>query len=485
MISTLIEKELKAILLSPKFSAIFVVCSVLIILSVYIGIEEYRTSMTHYETVNAQVDQQMRDETNWGGLRPSVTRYPDPMQIFVSGINNDIGRQASISSGGTIKLRYSNYSENLIFAVFRSMDLMFIVQIVLSLFAILFTYNAINGERESGTLKLSFANPLPRGSYIIAKLIGSWLGLVIPLFIPVLLGVLLVLLYRIPMTIAHWQKLGLLVGLSILYFSFFICLGVLLSSLTRQSSGSFLYLLVIWVSFVLIIPRVGVMVAGHFIPVPTAAEISSKMAQKTMEFSDQFREELDALRKEQDKAYQDLSSDKSLSIEERNNRSKELSDNYLIKLNEEEEKYLQKIAEYDAFLNEDWRNRKAVREKLGFSLSRFSPASAYQLAAMDLIGTGMNLKTNYEDQLRTYSDIFNNFRSKKIEETGGRVFVFNPLENKKPKPLDLSELPKFEFVNPDLSKILPFTVIDIAIISIYILFIIAGTFIAFIRYDVR
>ena len=109
MIATLIEKELKAILLSPKFSAIFVICSVLIILSVYLGIEEYRTSMTHYETVNAQVDQQMRDETNWGGLRPSVTRYPDPMQIFVSGINNDIGRQASISSGGTIKLRYSNY----------------------------------------------------------------------------------------------------------------------------------------------------------------------------------------------------------------------------------------------------------------------------------------------------------------------------------------------------------------------------------------
>ncbi|MFC1495500.1 ABC transporter permease [Thermodesulfobacteriota bacterium] len=218
MIATLIEKELKAILLSPKFIAVFAVCSILILLSIYVGIEEYRTSMAHYETVNAQVDQQMRDETNWAGLRPSETRYPDPMQIFVSGINNDIGRQAAISSTGSIKLRNSNYSENIIFAVFRSMDLMFIVQIVLSLFAILFTYDAINGERESGTLKLSFANPVPRGGYIIAKLIGSWLGLVIPLLIPVLLGIALVLLNRIPMTSVHWQQLGLLVGLSAFLF---------------------------------------------------------------------------------------------------------------------------------------------------------------------------------------------------------------------------------------------------------------------------
>jgi ABC-type transport system involved in multi-copper enzyme maturation permease subunit len=442
--------------------------------------------MAHFETVKTQVDQQMRDETDWRGLRPSVTRYPDPMQIFVSGINNDIGRQASITSVGTIKLRNSNYSENIIFAVFRSMDLMFIVQIVLSLFAILFTYDAVNGERESGTLKLSFANPIPRGSYIIAKLIGSWLGLVIPILIPVLLGIALVLLYRIPMAAAHWQKLGLLTGISILYFSFFICLGVLISSLTRQSSGSFLYLLVIWVSFVLIIPRAGVMVAGHFIPVPTAAEISSRMAQKTMEFYDQFDETMDTHRKEQDKAYQDLSGDTSLSIEERNERAKELSDKYINKMNEEQEKYLQKIAEYDAFLNEDWRNRKAVRERLGFSLSRFSPASAYQLAAMDLAGTGMNLKTDYEDQLRTYSDIFNKFRAKKIEETTGRIFVFNPMEErKKPEPLDLSEVPRFEFFNPDLNEVLQSTLIDIGIISIYVLIIIAGTCIAFIRYDVR
>lgn len=481
MIGILVEKELKAILLSPKFIAVFAVCSILILLSIYIGIEDYRTSITHYETVNAQVDQQMRDETRWMSITTSVTRHPDPMHIFVSGINNDIGRQASISQ--IIKLYNSNYSENIIFAVFRSMDLMFIVQIVLSLFAILFTYDAINGERESGTLKLSFANPVPRTGYIIAKLIGSWLGLVIPLLIPLLLGIAMVLLYRIPMTAAHWQKFGILIGLSILYFSFFVCLGILMSSLTRQSSSSFLYLLVIWVSFVLIIPRAGVMVAGQFVPVPTAAEISSKLTQKSREISEQYTEKMMVFSKERTKEYEDMQNE-DMTIEERQERSRELTDGYLKKMREESDKRSQELAKYDAFLNEDWRNRKAVRERLGFSLSRFSPASAYQLAAMNLAGTDLNLKTNYEDQLRTYSDIFNKFRSQKETESGNSSYI-SLMEDKKPEPLDLSEMPRFEYVNEDLSKILRTTTIDIGIISIYILLIIAGTFIAFIRYDVR
>lgn len=481
MLRTLIEKELKAILLSPKFTAVFAVCSILIILSIYIGIEEYKASMAHYETVNAQLNQGMKDETRWMNLTTGVNRYPDPMLIFISGIHNDIGRTAPISQAGTIKLYNSNYSENTIFAVFRFMDLMFIVQIVLSLFAILFTYDAINGERETGTLKLSFANPIPRTSYIIAKLIGSWFGLVIPMLIPLLLGIAIVLLYKIPMTGTHWLRLAILIGLSVLYFTFFICLGILLSSLTRSSTGSFLYLLVIWVALVLIIPRAGVMIAGQFKPVPTAAEISSKLSQKAREMYDQLTEWAKERQKGLTARYQGL---QDLSPQERQAKIKEILEEYLGEMREEQEKISRKIAKYDASLNEDWRNRKAEREKLGFSISRFSPASAYQLAAMELAGTGMSLKTSYEDQLRSYSDIFNKFRAKKAAEAGTNAFMLIGQENKQ-EPLDLSEVPKFKYVNTDITKIFQITMIDFGIISIYILIIMAGTFIAFIRYDVR
>lgn len=467
MLKTLIEKELKAILLSPKFIVVFAICSILIIMSIYIGIEGYTVSMAHYEAVNAKNAQQMQDARDWRELGTTVIRHPDPMQIFVSGINNDIGRQSQIS-GQRIKLNNSNYSENTIFAVFRSMDLMFIVQVVLSLFAILFTYDSISGERETGTLKLSFANQLPRSNYIIAKLIGSWLGLVIPLLIPLSLGTMLILLYNIPMTTTHWLQLCLLTGISVLYFSFFICLGALLSSLTRESSSSFLYLLVIWVSFVLIIPRAGVMIAGQFISVPTAAEISSKLYQKNKEMSDQY---IEWLKKRQKEATSDRS------------KAKEAIPQFLKDVREGREKLTQDRAKYDAFLHEDWRNRKAVLEKLGFLLSRFSPASAFQLAAMDLAGTGISLKNNYEDQIRNYNDVFTKFRDKKVGQAGNNAYMTN--WDKKTKALNLSEVPEFKYVNTELNQVLQSTIIDIGILSFYILIAMTGTFIAFNRYDVR
>ena len=477
MLGTLIEKELKAILLSPKFVAVFAVCSILIILSIYIGVDEYKTAVKHYEAVNAQLDQQMREETNWKWLRTNIVRRPNPMEIFVAGINNDIGRQCPINPNISIKLYGSRYSDQLLFSIFRSMDFMFIVQIVLSLFAILFTYDSICGEREAGTLKLNFANPIPRTSFILAKLIGSWLGLIIPLLIPMLLGIALVLVFKIPMTSEHWMQLLLLTGISVLYFTFFICLGVFFSSVTRGPSASFLCLLVVWICFVLIIPRAGVMSAGQFIEVDSAAEIESKLIQKRRQASEQLSERLQKLSKERDNALS------SLKQEERQERGREIYEEFEKKYNEELDRRSLEIDKYYMSLVEDWRNRKGELEKLGFAMSRFSPASAYQLASMNLAGTGLSLKSEYEDQLHDYKGVFSRFCDKKAQENGEKNIYTS--ERKDPEPIDITELPKFRFVEESISQKLNHTVIDMAILSFYILLSIAGAFVAFNRYDVR
>ena len=203
MFTTLVQKELKSILLSPKFTATFAVCSLLMLLSTYIGINEYRSSVKQFETAQQLVAQEMRTQNNWTGMSNRIFRRPDPMQIFVTGITNDIGRWSSVDNFNPIKLQHSSYSDDPIFAVFRFIDFTFIVQIVLSLLALLFTYDAINGERESGTLKLVFSNAIPRVHYTVAKFVGSWLGLVIPLTIPTAMCALLVLLYKVPFTPAH------------------------------------------------------------------------------------------------------------------------------------------------------------------------------------------------------------------------------------------------------------------------------------------
>ncbi|MFA6457639.1 MAG: ABC transporter permease, partial [Bacteroidota bacterium] len=276
MLSLIITHELKNIFFSPKFTLTFAVVSVLLLLSVLAGIGQFNDATRQYETTTQLVQQEMREARGWMALNNKVLRKPDPMQIFVSGVNNDVGRISGVNSFNGIKLTHSTYSDDPIYAVFRFIDFVFIVTTVFSLLAILFTFDAINGEAERGTLQLIFSNAVPRTQYIIGKFAGAWLGLVIPLLLPLLLSVLLLLVWNVPMTNDHWLKLSALFGAALLYLTFFIALGLFLSTTTKRSSVSFLFSLVIWICLVFILPRAGATIAGQIVNVPTVAEIEGQ-----------------------------------------------------------------------------------------------------------------------------------------------------------------------------------------------------------------
>ncbi|MCG8608858.1 ABC transporter permease subunit, partial [bacterium] len=464
MFMTLVEKELKAILLSPKFVATFSVCSILILLSIYVGIQEYHALVKQYETATHLTEQEQREQSSWMGLHTRVFRKPDPMQIFVSGVNNDIGRLSSINSMQQVKLRNSVYSDDPIYAVFRYIDFAFIVQVVLSLFAILFTYDAINGERESGTLKLTFANAVPRVQYILSKFLGSWIALVVPLLLPLLLGLLLVQLYKVPMSSAEWSKLVMLFGVSLLFFTFFIAFGILISSLTRSASVSFLTLLVIWITFVLVIPRAGVMAAGQVTPVPSIAEIEGQR--------DGFsKESWTRHTKQVEKTWRERNAEmEGMNEEEREAYSDENLWNWMEEDDAARKEIQVDINEFSKKLHGDLRNRQAQQERLGFLLSRFSPASAFQLAAMNLAGTNISLKKTYEDAMQRYRDLFNKYQEKKQDESGGghggmRISISSDsgvkVDSARDKgQLDLSDMPRFEAPQTKIADILPGTVLD-------------------------
>nr|NIR47241.1 ABC transporter permease subunit [candidate division KSB1 bacterium]NIR71374.1 ABC transporter permease subunit [candidate division KSB1 bacterium]NIS22861.1 ABC transporter permease subunit [candidate division KSB1 bacterium]NIT69699.1 ABC transporter permease subunit [candidate division KSB1 bacterium]NIU23367.1 ABC transporter permease subunit [candidate division KSB1 bacterium] len=283
MLRWLIEKELREIIGSTKFAITFGVCSILILLTFYVGSKNYLMSRQKYEAAKTENLRQMEGLTDW--LRVDNHRIflpPQPLEALVTGVSNDIGRTIEMAGRGELTAQDSRYNDEPIFAVFRFLDLDFIFQIVLSLFAILFAYDAINGEKERGTLRLAFANPIPREKYILGKLLGSFLGLEIPLLIPILLGCLMLPLLGVNLTNAEWIRLALIVGAGLLYFGAFLALSVFISSLAEKTSNSFLLLLVIWIFAVLIVPRSAVLLAGRLVEVPSVDEIS---AQKTRQLS--------------------------------------------------------------------------------------------------------------------------------------------------------------------------------------------------------
>jgi ABC-type transport system involved in multi-copper enzyme maturation permease subunit len=486
MFTTLVQKELKVILLSPKFSATFAVCSLLILLSIVVGIQEYRTAVRQYDTARQLNDQTLRSAASWMGLSSSAYRPPDPLQVFIAGITQDIGRMSDINPNSVVKLRHSSYSDDPIFALFRAVDLSFIIMVVLSLFAILFTYDAINGEREAGTLQLTFANPVPRATYLLAKLVGSWLGLVVPLLIPILIGVLLTLLYDIPFTTEHWWRMAGFGGISLLFFTFFVVLGLCASVLTHRSSVSFLVALVCWVTLVLIIPRLSIMVAGNVKPVLSVAEVEARRDAYAKDRWAQHMQQMEARWQERQKGMAGLSAAEREAYR----------DDHMSAWMEEDDvrrKQMQKeIDEHSVRLNEGLRNSKADQEAFAFSLSRISPASCYQLATMALAGTGTDLKSRSENAMIEFRDRFNRYVEKKREETGntgGFRIEFNSdtgLKFTVPRDrgtLDLSDLPLFAMAT--LPSGAGGVVVDAGILAFSGLVLFGVTFLAFLRYDVR
>ena len=488
MLRTLIEKELKAILLSPKFAVTFAACSALIILSLGVGMQEYRAAVRQYETATQLADQQLREASGWLGVFNSAYRRPDPMQIFVSGVNNDVGRLSLISSFQGVRLRNSIYSDDPIFAVFRFIDLTFIFTVVLSLFAILFTYDAINGERENGTLQLAFANAVPRAQYLLGKFCGAWLGLAVPLLLPVLLGVLLVLLFQVPMTATHWAKLGALLGMSLLFFTCFTALGLLISTLTKRSSVSFLLALVLWVVLVLIVPRAAVMAAGQILPVPSVAEIEAQQDGYERDHCNKLTDGLQERWRHRSAELQGMTPSARTAYQ----------DEHEWEWMQEEDKYrkaVQKdIEEYGLKLREELRNRKINQERLAFSLSRFSPAAAYQLAAMNLAGTDIAVKTRYEDAMQHYRTAFNAAVEKKREADGasGGVQIRWSSDTgmkinmgREGGALEVSDLPRFTAPENSFAEAMAPTILDFGLLGIYTLLAFAGALMAFLKYDVR
>ena len=274
MLKLLITKELRDIVGSTKFAVTFGVMSVLILLAFYVGGRNYEVSRLEYEAAVSENLKQMEGLTDWQRVDNRIFLEPQPLASLVSGISNDVGRTVDVNGWWEVSAEDSRFGADPIYAVFRFIDLEFIFTIVLSLFAILFAYDAVNGEKERGTLRLAFANSVPRDKYILGKLTGSFVALAVPLLIPILIGSLLLPLLGVPLDGGMWARLGMVILSGLLYLGVFLTLSIFVSSLTEHSSSSFLLLLVIWIFAVLVIPRTAVLLSGRAVEVPSMDSVN-------------------------------------------------------------------------------------------------------------------------------------------------------------------------------------------------------------------
>ena len=470
MLRLLVERELREIARSPKFLVTFVVCSFLILLSFYLGGRNYKEGVAQYEAAKAENMRQLEGLTDW--LRVEQLRIflpPQPLAALVNGVSNDIGRTTEIQGRGELAPYGSRYGEEPTIAAFRILDLEFIFRIVLSLFAIVFAYDAVNGEKERGTLRLALSNAVPRRTYILGKIVGSYLALVGSLLIPTLIGAVLLPAMGIHLTGDEWGRFGLIVLAGFLTIGVFLALSVLLSASTRRPSSSFGFLLVIWVAAVLIVPRASVLIAGRSVDVPSVDEIASQASRLDMQLSAEDRAAMAGFTPT-------AGGDPQAMVAE--------FQKFMGQMRDEHDR---KLRELTARQDEERANRQAVQSSLALGIARVSPAASFSLASATLAGTSLSLQRRYLDQARAYQQEYAKFLVEKTGvNPGGRMIMIRVGEDgQEAKPIDPTELPEFRFAPPRLAEVVKGAAGDLGLLGIFNLIFFAGAVIAFNRFDVR
>ena len=140
----------------------------------------------------------------------------------------------------------------------QAVDWVFIIGGLLSLMALLFTFDAFSGEKERGTLKLVMAQSLPRHTLLLGKFLGAMLALALALSLAIVVNLLIVLaLSQVNLGLVEAGRIVGMVGLSLLYLACFVGLGLWVSIWSSTTRSSLVGVLLLWTCGALLWPATG------------------------------------------------------------------------------------------------------------------------------------------------------------------------------------------------------------------------------------
>ncbi len=458
MLRLLIVKEIRAHLLSFRFALAFALLLVLIVSSVEIIALGYERQVeSHAEAGRAQKEKlaEAADfrQLRWSGIE--VDRPPNPLSVFAMGLEKEMSRSISISQMQSARLGRSKYT-NPLYVLFPAPDVLYIVNIVGSLLAVLFAFDAICGEQEEGTLRLLLAQALPRHTLLLAKWIGGYAALILPFFLSLACALFIAQATTVfSLSASQWAVLAGMMAVAALYMSLFFGLGLLISTLVRRTSTSLVLNFLVWVLLVLMIPNTAPIVARALVSVPSPGVIAGK--QEAIQ-----REVMNAQRRNWRR---------SSTREDRQQQFDEAQ----IKMREETDKMLA-----------DYLQKVDRQIELGMALARISPSTSYVHATTGMAGTGLR---GFAD-LREYIDRYREEFVAKVEAVSDmrRRQAESAVDSEERQeimeaPLDPNELPAFAPPLPELTSSLVDVRADLLVlVALNVAFFLAAH-VAFLRYD--
>jgi ABC-type transport system involved in multi-copper enzyme maturation permease subunit len=412
---TIARKEILSNLASYKFFIVLLLTVLLTATSFFIMHRDFRQRTADFQIIRPKPGE------------PIALLPPNPMAVFAKGLEDAMTRSFEIEVYG-ITVRAGQSSGNIIYSFFPAPDFLYVVRVVLSLVALLFGFDQVSREKERGTLKLILGSSVSRARVLFGKWLGNFLSLAVPFLLVTLLGTAFLLLDpNVYFSAGRLGRLVLILGLSLLYMSFFLTLGILISTLTRRSASSIVVLLFIWTLLVFVIPNLGTLLARQFVSVPSVRALSEKRQQTWT------REVLLSL-KGGDWAG-----------------------------------HMRAISDDNDRMEEDYRGKFERLVRLSRDINRVSPAAGFLNAASEIAGTGIGEESRLKREVVRYKN-----------SIIGNVIADRVTSNKS------AEYPAFHYVPRSLAEIFAEgALFDTAWLVLFNIISFALAFWAFVRYDVR
>lgn len=267
-------KDFRLNLRSMRFFVGFLLCLLFVPFVMTTGIDDFRMQCSIHKDLTARADSLLY-KTNyvWSSVRPLVVKRPELLSIFCKGITPNVGVDNQILLGEYPFFSAPNGDaatrNNPLLNAFLRLDFMSAMGIVLSLLALAFSYDTFCREREEGTMRMIFSQPIRRSSFLIGKLLGGLFTLLPMLACCFLLALVYLLLQPdIHFLVTDWTGIGFLFLTSLLYSLLFLLIGMFISLLVHRSTTAIMVSLLCWLSFQFVIPPLVTYVSQVFVRVP-------------------------------------------------------------------------------------------------------------------------------------------------------------------------------------------------------------------------
>jgi len=474
VIRDLVRKEVLASLLSLRFTLALLLTISLFSISGFVFVARYRQQSEDYWKQTNENLSKLSDNT--GQLnklafhRQKFWRKPKPLTLCAEGFERYLPNMIH-SDIFIIRPPNTVGRDNFLLRRFNDIDWVFIISVLLSFLALLFTYDSFSGEKEAGTLRLMLSGSVPRYRILIGKYLGALIALAIPLLAGVLISLIIIATSKIvDVGPADWLRFIEILLLSILYLSIFLLLGMFVSSRVSHSVSSIVILLLIWAGLVVLVPSFGSIVAETSVKIPSVAEFRNRMVETIGQI------DRDAQAGKFGKNAYEVH-------EDRNHPSNNPP---------AAARYWNTWSASLKKLREERYNQMLAQANAGRNFACISPAMIYQRASEAIAGTGIQRCTGLYKQVKRYHE---NLKQYILDKDAGDPNSLHMLFNCdfaveswgaiSKRPVDFSTVPKFQERDPKFSESLQLAIWDIGVLLLWNLGFLAASWVSFMKYDVR